>query len=102
MRNKSFEKQLLALSDEELHKLHFEYLKRDQLNVAYLISKMIEYRFKTVKVFKGRKVPIGTVGVVFWLNYYPRNTWFGTTKVGIKDDNGNVYFTDINNVEIIR
>jgi hypothetical protein len=67
-----------------------------------------------VRVFKGRKVPIGTVGTVFWkgekhygVSY--RNTGFyrGTsrfygdivTRIGFNDAEGNTFWTNIENVE---
>ena len=60
---------------------------------------------KTVKVVKGRKVPIGTVGKVFWrkkVNYDKYNRWYNATyRLGIKDDDGNVYWTNESNVEVV-
>lgn len=53
-------------------------------------------RGKMVEVFKGRKVPIGTTGEVFWLgvgNYGER--------VGLKDAAGNVHWTAKSNVRVI-
>ena len=61
---------------------------------------------KIVKVVKGRKVPLGTVGEVFWMehvNYDSYNRRCGETiKVGIKDSNGNKYYTYINNLEVVN
>ena len=60
---------------------------------------------KKVKVVKGRKVPIGTIGECFWIkkvNYDRYNRWYNeTTRIGIKDSKGNVYWTDANNCEVI-
>ena len=54
---------------------------------------------KEVEVIKGRKVPIGTVGTVFWMrtDKYCGNT---VTKIGIKDDKGEVYWTYFQNVRV--
>ena len=51
---------------------------------------------KTVKVVRGRKVPIGTVGVVFWIG----SGQYGE-RVGIKDANDTVHWTASKNVEVI-
>lgn len=51
---------------------------------------------KRVKVVKGRKVPQGTEGVVFWHgagDYGPR--------VGVRDDAGTVHWTAESNVEVM-
>jgi len=50
---------------------------------------------KTVKVVRGRKVPKGTVGKVFW---------FGETRYGWRvglEVNGERVFTDARNVEVV-
>ena len=54
---------------------------------------------KEVEVIKGRKVPIGTVGTVFWMrtDKYCGNT---VTKIGIKGDKGEVYWTYFQNVRV--
>ena len=49
-----------------------------------------------VEVFKGRKVPVGTVGEVVWVGES-----FGALKVGIKPAEGEVQFTAASNVKII-
>ena len=47
-----------------------------------------------VTVVKGRKVPIGTTGRIFWL----KDTGYGP-RIGIKDANENVTWTYLKNVE---
>lgn len=51
---------------------------------------------KTIRVVRGRKVPIGTVGVVFWVG----SNRFGEA-VGFKDEAGNALFTSLKNVEVV-
>jgi hypothetical protein len=46
------------------------------------------------KVVKGRKVPVGLRGTVFWMG----DGQYGT-RVGLKDDAGTVYWTAASNVE---
>ena len=59
---------------------------------------------KEVVVVKGRKVPIGTKGVVFWrkeVNYDRYNRWYkATMRIGIKDSDGVVYWLNESNVEV--
>jgi hypothetical protein len=52
---------------------------------------------KTLKVVRGRKVPIGTIGVCFWLG----RREYGV-RVGIKDQAGNVHWTAATNVEVVQ
>ena len=62
-------------------------------------------RGKRVVVNRGRKVPHGIEGEVFWLkevNYDPYGRFWGKeTRIGIKDDSGNVYWTYAKNVDVI-
>lgn len=53
-------------------------------------------RGKTLKVVKGRKVPIGTTGTCIWTGFGK----FGE-RVGIKDDSGTVHWTAMSNVEVM-
>ncbi len=50
---------------------------------------------KTVEVYKGRKVPKGTIGEVFWLG----NTQWGVS-VGLRLICGKKLFTSLNNVKV--
>lgn len=49
---------------------------------------------RTIKVVKGRKVPVGTVGVCFWIG---SSQW--GDRVGLKDSKGTVHWTAASNVE---
>ncbi len=51
-----------------------------------------------VEVFKGRKVPVGTVGEIAWVGI----DQFANVKVGIKDAQGEVHFTAISNVKLVE
>jgi hypothetical protein len=52
---------------------------------------------QTVKVRRGRKVPIGIIGIVFWVA--DEADHFDTWKIGIKTETGDKHFLAINNVE---
>lgn len=60
---------------------------------------------KEVVVMRGYKVPVGTKGTVFWTgikNFDPYGREFGERlRVGIKDADGNVYWTDARNCDVI-
>lgn len=72
------------------------------LNELDLFEKLLD---RPVRVIKGRKVPVGTEGVVFWVgavNYSKYcNWWSWEFRVGFKDDSGEVYFTNEENVELV-
>jgi len=51
---------------------------------------------QTVKVYRGRKVPQGTVGIVFWVA--EEASGYGEWKIGLKDEAGDKHFTSISNV----
>lgn len=52
---------------------------------------------QTVKVVKGRKVPIGTEGVVFWVG----ESQYGW-RVGFEDAEGTTHWTAASNVEAVE
>ena len=63
---------------------------------------------QSVKVVRGRKIPIGTVGECFWMGYKPYGYIRGGSdevskalRIGIRDAAGEVYWTTLNNVEVI-
>lgn len=95
------------MSEADLYRLKFEAISRGNFNAASEISEFIEYYGKTVKVVKGRKVPKGTTGRCFWLKKYDNSKYgdpwgiYSTTKIGIKAEDGETYFTALNNVEIV-
>lgn len=70
------------------------------------ISVFEKYLDKSVKVTSGRKVPVGTVGMVFWVgmvNYSKYGNWWSwEARVGIRTDNGETHFTSERNIELIQ
>jgi len=59
---------------------------------------------RKVRVYKGRKVPVGTVGTVFWIGAVAvRAGWkqLQQTRLGIKDDAGNTYWVNADNCESV-
>lgn len=61
---------------------------------------------KLVRVVSGRKVPLDTEGIVFYIkdvNYDPYKRWWGKElKIGIKTKDYKVYWTYAKNVEVVN
>lgn len=56
-----------------------------------------------VVVVKGKKVPVGTTGTVFWKKKYDCYCGtFGLLRIGIKSDEGKTYFIDANQTREIK
>jgi hypothetical protein len=51
-----------------------------------------------VVVFKGRKIPVGTTGIVTWMG---EDNW-GAARVGIRTESGEVVYTAQSNVKIYQ
>ena len=89
--------------DEITEIIHFAH-QADNMEAVVEASDHLKLFGKTVKVVKGRKVPIGTIGDVFYLarKHYSQNTWFGfDTRIGIKSEDGTQHFLSASNVEAI-
>lgn len=61
----------------------------DAERAAALAAGDVTTKSARVEVFKGRKVPKGTVGVVFWVG---EDSYSGKPKIGIRDDAGTAHF----------
>lgn len=100
-------KELSKYTPDQLNELALTLAARGNMRALGLISDVQKYYHKTVKVVKGRKVPIGTVGERFWMGSYDNSKYgdpwgiYTTVRIGIKDDNGNVYWTALDNVEVV-
>jgi hypothetical protein len=67
-----------------------------------LAAAKVPARGKTIRVVKGRKVPKGITGECIW--YGPGKAYrYGSKpmRVGLKTQNGTVYWTDAGNVEVV-
>jgi len=49
-----------------------------------------------VKVFQGRKAPIGTTGIIFWIG---DNKYGEGKRIGLEGDNGETYWVPMDDVE---
>jgi hypothetical protein len=95
------------MSESELNEIKFRFISQGNLNAAREISEFKEYYGKRVKVVKGRKVPHGKEGIVFFVKRYDNSKYgdpwgiYSNTRIGFKDDNGEAFFTAINNVVLL-
>ena len=96
------------MTKEQLESLRAECCIRGNANASVEIADFIKLYNKQVKVVKGRKVPKGTTGIVFWVKRYDYSKYgdpwgiYSDTKIGIRDEWGNAHFTSSRNVEIIE
>lgn len=82
------------------HRCHEDQVARHADTKAVLLSLGYLVKGQEVVVVKGRKVPLGTTGIIFWTAVdngfaYGDGT---VTRVGFKDAQGTAYFIDAKNV----
>lgn len=93
-----------SMTGEQLMELEIALTVRGNFDAAMEISDFRKVFGKTVEVVKGRKVPKGTVGTCFWVKRYNYSRYpdpdglYSNTRIGIKTEEGQVYFTSIKNV----
>lgn len=85
--------------DDTMVKIHQEELHNKAVQLAAALANGEIVKGQTVEVFKGRKVAIGTVGVVFWVAAEPDK--FDTIRVGFTTATGEKHFTNIANVRAV-
>ena len=101
-------KELMNKTPEELDELSEALLLRGNMTAVKGISLVKEFAHKRVRVVKGRKVPRGTDGEVFLLGSYCNSPYgdpwgiYTTFRCGIRDDNGDVHWTSVDNIEVIQ
>lgn len=87
-----------------------ETLRAEREAAIAAIEAQTPSRDKRVKVVKGRKVPIGITGTVFWYGrdkFYRPPTWElfpdgrKGYRIGLVTDTGDKFFTSATNVEVI-
>ena len=94
-------KELLKKSEEDLGNLYTYALTHENLKLANAIKVIQQFYNKEVLVIKGKKVPIGTSGICFWIgykNYHKGCPLDGTFPVGIKTDDGTIWWTYASNL----
>jgi len=100
-------KELSKCTDEELDKMCMYFAETGNTRALGMINTFQKFYNKTVKVVKGRKVPIGTVGECFWMGSYDNSKYgdpwgiYTTIRVGIKDSQQNVFWTSAENIEVV-
>ena len=72
--------------DAEYQRRYNEAMEAQQEQNATAIANGEIVKGQRVEVFKGRKIPIGTTGVIFWIASQPDQ--FDVVKAGIKTETG--------------
>lgn len=87
---------------DEYSEMFMFFMKNDNLSASAELRDHEKFFGKIVKVMRGRKVPHGTQGVVvYFKSTHYGGQWFEWhTRIGIKDKDGNVFYTALNNVEL--
>ena len=57
---------------------------------------------KKIIVVKGRKVPVGIKGTCIWRGSMGPTWQYRPDRIGLKTEDGAVYWTSVNNVEILK
>ena len=88
------------------YRAYLDRLEASRRKRAQEIRDAMPDRNKTLKVVKGRKVPVGLEGRCFWalveMTYGPLGMFRGYTgRVGIEAADGSRHFTNVTNVEVI-
>ena len=95
-----------GMSEEDRAKYYMACAMRDNAGAMMELGAFEKYLDKKVKVVKGRKVPVGTQGEVFWIGMrnYSRygNWWSWEVRLGFKTETGETFFTSENNVELVE
>ncbi|QVK19737.1 hypothetical protein KHQ81_15360 (plasmid) [Mycoplasmatota bacterium] len=91
-------------TDEEYSNMRMFMIKKDNLQAVTEISDHQKFFGKDVEVYKGRKLPIGTRGIVISLKtqHFAQSVWRGwTTKVGIETDDNKILYTYLDNIRLV-
>lgn len=97
-------KHFREMTEEDRRNYYMACARQDNFAALGEFKTFEKYLDKTVRVVKGRKVPIGTEGTVFWIgavNYSKYcNWWSWEFRIGFKDADGNTFFTSERNIEL--
>ena len=93
------------MSTESVEKYRLFCYERENAGAIMELNAFEKYLDKDVIAIKGRKVPVGTVGKVFWIgmrNYSKYGNWWSwEVRVGFKDESGKTYFTSEDNIALL-
>lgn len=96
---------LNRMSEIEIERYREYCIQAGNTSALTEINEHLQFYGKTVTVVKGRKIPHGTTGTVFYVErvHYGYQWWKGwSTRIGFKDSNGNAFFTDSNNLKLLE
>ena len=101
-------KEMSRMSREDLMQAKRYAVASGNLNAAVRMDEVLKFYGNTVKVVKGRKVPIGTTGECFWMGSTCHSPYgdpwgiYSYVRIGIKDEDENIYWTNLDNVELVK
>ena len=94
---------LSQMSAQQLDQYEAYCRAQENLQEVVEVADYRKYYGQRVEVIKGRKVPVGTAGKVFFVKRvnYGRDQWTGwATRIGLETDAGQTYFTSASNLRI--
>ena len=80
---------------------------RGNVVASVAISYIDTFFDKEVEIYRGRKIPLGTRGQVFWMGSYCNSPYgdpwgiYTTYRVGTRTGSGEIYWTDIKNIRLV-
>lgn len=95
---------LNRMTEKELEQYREYCVQAGNISALTEINEHKKFYGKRVEVIKGRKIAHGTKGTVFYVErvHYGYQWWKGwVTRIGFKDDDNKVYFTNDNNLKVI-
>lgn len=87
---------------EEVKTLAAKYAERIRLMSYYAADDREAQQIfpnKRIRVIKGRKIPVGVEGIVFWIG---PDRFKGGNRCGFKDDGGTTHWISTGNIEVVN
>ncbi len=91
------------MTESELENYRNYCIQAGNVSALAELNDFFKYFGKVVEVIKGRKIPKGTKGTVFYVErfHYAPQPWKGwSTRIGFKTDEGTTFFTNEDNIQL--
>lgn len=96
---------LHKMTSEELNNYRQYCIQAGNTSALAEINDFEKYYGNVVEITGGRKIQKGTKGIVFYVErfHYGYQWWKGwSTRIGFKTEEGQVFFTNENNLQLVR
>lgn len=93
------------MSADELEKYRQYCIQLGNTSALAEINDFKKFYGNTVEVIGGKKIKKGTKGIVFYVErfHYGYQWWNGwSTRIGFKTDEGQAFFTNENNLQLVQ